>query len=315
MRKYKLDKQDFIKIDGKKLFRIVALKDFSNVKKGDKGGYVESYDNLSQDGNTWIYDNARVYGNAEIYDSAKIYGQAEIYGNAKVWGNAEVYGNAMVYDYARIFGNAWVYENAEIYGEAGIGDNAQIFGNARIFGNAQVYENAIVHENARIFGNAQVYGGALVYGNVRIFGNAWVYGNARVCKNARVYGKATIKYGYLDCNIFENIKQYIACSLDIYPVNGKYILYKSVNKTNKEGVYQSIYDPNFIYKIGEYAEVKNYDRDKLVSCGEGIHVSTPFYWSEGDTLIAVEVDINDIITCMDGKLRVKKVKVLEEIKR
>ena len=40
----------------------------------------------------------------------------------------------------------------------------------------------------------------------------------------------------------------------------------------------------------------------------------PDYWIEGDTLIAVEVNVDDIITCQEGKLRVKKVKTLGEIK-
>ena len=50
------------------------------------------------------------------------------------------------------------------------------------------------------------------------------------------------------------------------------------------------------------------------SCSSGIHVSTPFYWEEGDTLIAVEVNLKDIITCLNGKIRCKKVKVIEKIK-
>ena len=36
------------------LFRIKALKDFGNVKKGDLGGFIEKTDNLSQEGNCWV---------------------------------------------------------------------------------------------------------------------------------------------------------------------------------------------------------------------------------------------------------------------
>ena len=47
--KYKLTEES-INYCGKTLYRIEALKDFANVKKGDKGGYVEKEDNLSQEG-------------------------------------------------------------------------------------------------------------------------------------------------------------------------------------------------------------------------------------------------------------------------
>ena len=48
--KYKLTEES-ISYFGKTLYRIEALKDFANVKKGDKGGYIEKEDNLSQRGN------------------------------------------------------------------------------------------------------------------------------------------------------------------------------------------------------------------------------------------------------------------------
>ena len=58
--KYKLLDTDMIKLDGKVLYRIEALKDFSNVSRGDLGGYIETVDNLAQRGNCWVFDEARV---------------------------------------------------------------------------------------------------------------------------------------------------------------------------------------------------------------------------------------------------------------
>ena len=55
-KKYKLTEESIIYF-GKTLFRIEALKDFGNVNKGDKGGYVQSDENLSQEGDCWISDN------------------------------------------------------------------------------------------------------------------------------------------------------------------------------------------------------------------------------------------------------------------
>ena len=60
-KKYKLT-DEAIQHCGKTLYRIEALIDFGDVDKGDKGGFVESEENLSHDGNCWVYDNANVYG-------------------------------------------------------------------------------------------------------------------------------------------------------------------------------------------------------------------------------------------------------------
>ena len=68
-KKYKLTDETFPLI-GHTLYRIEALKDFSDVKKGDKGGFVESEDNLSQDGDCWVYGTAKVYGNAKVHGNA-----------------------------------------------------------------------------------------------------------------------------------------------------------------------------------------------------------------------------------------------------
>lgn len=79
--KYKLT-DEWIMFDGKKLYRIEALKDFSNVKKGDKGGFVESEYNLSQEGKCWIYHTAKVFGNALVCGTAQVCGPSIIRGNA-----------------------------------------------------------------------------------------------------------------------------------------------------------------------------------------------------------------------------------------
>ena len=70
-RKYKLT-DECITICDRKLYRIKALKDFSCIKKGDEGGFVESEDNLSQEDNCWILGNAKVFGNAVVRDNAMI---------------------------------------------------------------------------------------------------------------------------------------------------------------------------------------------------------------------------------------------------
>ena len=64
--KYEILKDEFIDFDGRKLYRIKALKDFRNVKAAEVGGYIESEQNLSQEGGAWVSGNARVYGAARV---------------------------------------------------------------------------------------------------------------------------------------------------------------------------------------------------------------------------------------------------------
>ena len=66
-KKYKLTKTKK-EYCGTTLYQIEALRDFSDVKKGEKGGYIEREDNLSQEGNCWVS------GDAWVYDKLKLTG-------------------------------------------------------------------------------------------------------------------------------------------------------------------------------------------------------------------------------------------------
>ena len=184
-KKYKLTEETTI-VNDRTLYRIETLKDFGNVKKGDKGGFIENENNLSQSGDCWVYGNAKVSDNAMVCGNAKVYGNARVYCNALVCGNAMVSVNALLIDKARVYGNAQVRGNAVVY------DNAEISGDAKIFGNAQIRCDAVVCEDAKIYGHAIVCGNADVYGNARIYGNAVVRDNAQVFGNTEIRGDAVI---------------------------------------------------------------------------------------------------------------------------
>ena len=172
--KYEILKDEFIESNDRKLYRIKALKDFLNVKKGEAGGYIESEKNLSQKDNAWVYGNSRVSGNAWVSGDAQVYNNAWVYGNARVYGNAQVSGDACV------SGNAQVSDDAQVSGNAWVSGNAHVSDDAQVSGNAWVYGNAWVSGNARVSGNAHVSDDAQVSGNAWVYGNAWVSGNARV---------------------------------------------------------------------------------------------------------------------------------------
>ena len=144
------------------LRRIVALRDFNAVKKGELGGWIRGEHNLSHDGACWVFGNAKVFDNVWVRGNARVYGNARVFGTAHVYGNAEVLGDASVYDNARVFGNVWVQDNARVYG------NARVFGDAHVYGNAEVLGDAHVLNNADVYDTAEVYGNATVKGNASI---------------------------------------------------------------------------------------------------------------------------------------------------
>lgn len=75
MKKYKLT-DEAIKYNCVTLYRIEALRNFGSIKAGDKGGFVQSYHNLSQEGDCWIHGEAKVFGNAKVYENAQVFGSA-----------------------------------------------------------------------------------------------------------------------------------------------------------------------------------------------------------------------------------------------
>ena len=112
--KYEILKDEFIEFNDRKLYRIKALKDFRDVKKGTVGGYIESEQNLSQEGDAWVSGDARVSGNARVSGDAWVSGNAQVSGDARVSGNARVSGDAWVSGYARVSGNARVSGYARV---------------------------------------------------------------------------------------------------------------------------------------------------------------------------------------------------------
>ena len=154
-KKYKLT-DETINLNGATLYRIEALKDFGEIKKGDKGGFIESENNLAHEGDAWVSDNAHVYGDACVFGNAQVYGNAFISGYAQVYGDAFVYGNAWLYDNTRVCGYARVADNARVYGDANVCDDSSVFGNALVYDNARVYGDALVRGYACVCGDAEI---------------------------------------------------------------------------------------------------------------------------------------------------------------
>lgn len=132
--------------NGRVLHRIKALRDIPRheIFAGALGGWLETENNLSHDGDAWVGEDAIVYQNALVSDGAYVGGMAKVLGNAQVYDHAEVSGAAVVRDCAYIRGRALVC------GSAVIAQNAHIAGLAKVSGNARVEGDALVFDSAKI---------------------------------------------------------------------------------------------------------------------------------------------------------------------
>ena len=142
-KKYKLT-DETIEVDGKTLYRIEALKDFSNVKKGDRGGFIEKEENLSHLGDAWVY------GNAKVLDNAVVSGMAQIYDYAKIFECTIISGHAQIYGRSHVLGHARVYDMVQIYGDSIVKNYAKIYDEATICGYSIICDHVIVRNNAII---------------------------------------------------------------------------------------------------------------------------------------------------------------------
>lgn len=256
-KKYKITEETII-VEDSILHRIEALKDFNDVKQGDKGGYIEKEDNLSQSGNCWVYHDAKVYGNAEVFDNAKVYGYAKVYGDAKVYESARVFGNARVYDNARVYGNADVYRYAEVFGNAWVYDDAMVYGNTLVCDYAEIYKNAEVYNNVIIRGTAKVYG------NVYVYGNAEIYGDAIVTTDSDYI---VFKNWWSSGRYFTWTKSNDMWKVGCFYGTGKELIGKAYKDSKLSGrEYKRVVDyVNSILKVNEYNSIRKNIKERLLS--------------------------------------------------
>lgn len=142
------------------LHRIRALRDIGEtVRTGDLGGYVQSEDNLAQQGNCWLFRNAISCENAVVRQNAVALDNAVIRGSALVAGSARIEDHAIVEDNAIVLAGC-------------------IELNARISGYARISANPVTNHFPLITKDAIVYGE--VSGKVDVCGNAVILPGAKI---------------------------------------------------------------------------------------------------------------------------------------
>ena len=110
-------------INGHTVYRIKALKSFDTiigrtVNAGDLGGWVESEDNLSQDGKCWLFDDAAGYENSRRYDNSVGYENSRQYGISMQSGDSVQFGNSQQFGNSRQYGDSVQDDNSRQYGDS-----------------------------------------------------------------------------------------------------------------------------------------------------------------------------------------------------
>ncbi len=274
-------KYELIETDCKDLYRIKALKDFElvtgeTVQKGDIGGRVHGEHNLSQEGNCWISYYAKAFGDSKVIDNAVL----KDYSVAR--DNSTISGNAVLKDCSRTF------------------DNSTVSGNAVMKDYSKAFDNSTISENAVMKDYSCAKGDSIITGNALLQANQH------------------IQYGTVTTDLL-GTKDWIGAlyaELGITPQNNKVILYKRVWSTDDPNVFKSNHRRNFLYKIGKISRARNVNEDVFESCTRGLHFTSLEFINDysGDTIIECEVDVDDIVTIQESKVRARKCKILRVYK-
>lgn len=187
--------------DGK-IEKYEEVKTYYEEVTGELGGWLESMDNLSQQGKCWVETDGYVVEGAHIGGDAIIKGGAEIGGEAKVRNKVVVDGPVGIGGYAQLLDEAKVEGESRmaVFGNAVVSGKGKVLGEAKVYGDAKLWTMGGEHwydeadkwrlmfakwniewqppYEAEVSGKSRIYGEAVVSGTVR--GKSMVYGNAEV---------------------------------------------------------------------------------------------------------------------------------------
>lgn len=217
MKKYELTNETK-EINGCTLHRIVALRDFGNVKKGYLGGFIEKESNLSHANTCWIYDDGIVCGESRLCEGSEVHDNAVVCGTSTIWENSRIFENAYVCDSligrSKIHGNASV-NNAEVLCGAEVKDRVLIKG-------GRIESDVVIADNVTVSGNSYISGYNVTVGENASIVDGMVLSN----DDWRVFG------GYNDRYVTWLRKG------DYFVLNGmKYTAYGLIEYAHKVGGY------------------------------------------------------------------------------
>lgn len=162
-----------------------------------------------------------------------------------------------------------------------------------------------MHDNSKMHDNSIMRNNSEMRDSAELHGKAELRGNAKLSQRMIVGRNNTVVVSDLSKDLCENIR----CQTGLLPINGKVIAYKQVRKDMT-----SFHDGDFKYEVGKVVEAENIEESNK-SCTGGLHFSNANCWNkEEDVLESIflmaEIQLEDIITVQEGKIRCRKAKIL-----
>lgn len=205
-KKYELTNESMGLFNSVTVYRIRALRDFADVKKGQLGGFIQHEANLSHEGDAWVYDNARVFDKARVIENARVEGDATVFGAAIIGRSATVGGSANVYNKAIVCDHAWVTDYANVCGMAIIKDEAVVLDRASVEGKALIGRRSRVGGETTVSGEAEI----LTKSTVKfLYIDAYIRGKARILSKKDVITIGPIGSRASTLTAYRSLKPYV----------------------------------------------------------------------------------------------------------
>ena len=197
-RKYKLTNTT-IRYMGRKLYRIKALKDFSDVKKGDLGGWVFSKNNLSQEGDCWIYNNAKCMDNARVCDDSCMYDYSVMRNNSCMYDSSRMYDHSIMYDHSEMHDNSEMHgysimlEYSIMHEHSKMYNHSEMHGYSEMFGYSEMHDYGKMFDNSRMYDYSKMYNDSSIYDVSAMFGSSRMFGSSKLKDKEKLHGKLVSK--------------------------------------------------------------------------------------------------------------------------
>jgi hypothetical protein len=164
--------------EGRKLYRVKALRPFNGVAEGTIGGWIEKPENLAQSG-AWVGNDAIVCGDSTVEDASQVDGSAAVVVDSRVAGQSHIA--------ARFLGRGVRAESSTVYNSQAYGATkivrSLIYG-CKLTGDASVVDSTCYNAQAEEYSSIV---------ESRLFGRARTFGNAKVFKTVLSCGSLTIR--------------------------------------------------------------------------------------------------------------------------
>ena len=187
---------------GRTLYRIKATKDFSDVNKGDLGGWVQYEENLSQQGNCWLYDDSkcmdesRVTDNSimrdftEMYNCSKMHDYSKMYDYSKMCGCSEMYNFTEIHGYSKMCDSSKIHDYSKMYAYTEMHDSSEMYDYSEMHGSSEMYDYSEMHNYSKMYSDSIIYDYSKMYDHARMFADSAMFGASEMHDYSEMHGSS-----------------------------------------------------------------------------------------------------------------------------